>query len=79
MGSRIANGMGLFIAAGSYNGKLVINIISDRNLLPDIEYFRECVDRSVKQLIKLTAKSATQGRAKRAARRRKMPVRPKLR
>lgn len=75
----LANGMGLFIAAGSYNGKLTINIISDRNLLPDIEYFRECVDRSVKELIKLTAKSASQGRAKRTARRRKMPARPKLR
>jgi diacylglycerol O-acyltransferase / wax synthase len=75
----LANGMGLFIAAGSYNGKLVINIISDRNLLPDIEYFRECVDRSVKELIKLTANSAKQGRSKRTALRRKLPIRPKLR
>lgn len=75
----LANGMGLFIAAGSYNGKLMINIISDRNLLPDIEYFRMCVDDSVKELIKLAAKSAAAGRSKRASRRRNMPARPKLR
>ena len=39
----LADGMGLFIATPSYNGEMSFNIISDREMLPDIEFFRECL------------------------------------
>ncbi len=60
----LGNGMGLFIAVGSYNGKLMINIISDRNILPDIDYFRECVEVAVSELLD-AAKPKPGGRKKR--------------
>lgn len=43
----LANGMGLFIAVGSYNGKMVISVITDKKIIPDIEFFRECIEKSV--------------------------------
>ena len=47
----LADGMGLFIATPSYNGEMTFNIISARELLPDIEFFRECLDESFQELI----------------------------
>lgn len=47
----LGNGMGLFIAVGSYNGKLVFNIISDRKILPDMPFFRQCVEESQQELL----------------------------
>jgi hypothetical protein len=40
----LADGMGLFIATPSYNGEMTFSIISAREIMPDIEYFRECLD-----------------------------------
>jgi len=48
----LADGMGLFIATPSYDGEMTFNIISDREMLPDIEFFRECLDASYKELRK---------------------------
>lgn len=73
----LGTGMGLFIAAGSYDGKLILNIISGRNILPDIDFFRECIDKSFKELLKLTAKPVKRGREKPAKRQQDKPVRPK--
>jgi len=75
----LGNGMGLFIAAGSYNGKLMINIISDQNLLPDMEFFRECVDESFNALLKATSKPAKREPKRPSVHRRKTPIRPKRR
>jgi diacylglycerol O-acyltransferase len=47
----LADGMGLFIATPSYNGEMTFNVISDRELLPDIEFFRECLDESFRELL----------------------------
>jgi WS/DGAT/MGAT family acyltransferase len=47
----LADGMGLFIATPSYNGEMSFNIISDRNMLPDIEYFRECLEAAFEELL----------------------------
>jgi hypothetical protein len=43
--------MGLFIATPSYNGEMTFNIISAREIMPDIEYFRECLEQSFKDLL----------------------------
>jgi WS/DGAT/MGAT family acyltransferase len=47
----LADGMGLFIATPSYNGEMTFNIISAREIMPDIEYFRECLEQSFKDLL----------------------------
>ena len=41
----LADGMGLFIATPSYNGEMTFSIISAREIMPDIEFFRECLRR----------------------------------
>ena len=46
----LADGMGLFIATPSYNGEMTFSIISTREILPDIGFFRECIDASFKEL-----------------------------
>jgi len=46
----LADGMGLFIATPSYNGEMSFNIISDREMLPDIEFFRECLENAHAEL-----------------------------
>jgi chromatin remodeling complex protein RSC6 len=40
----LVNGMGLFIATPSYNGEITFNVTSTRELLPDMEFFIECID-----------------------------------
>jgi WS/DGAT/MGAT family acyltransferase len=47
----LADGMGLFIATPSYNGEMSFNIISAREMLPDIEFFRDCLDDSFRALL----------------------------
>lgn len=39
----LGNGMGLFIATPSYNGMMSFNVTSDRKIMPDIAFFRECI------------------------------------
>lgn len=48
----LADGMGLFIATPSYNGEMTFSIISSREIMPDIEYFRECIEASFADLLK---------------------------
>ncbi len=55
----LVNGMGLFIATPSYNGEMTFNVTSTREILPDMEFFVECIDKSVKEL-----KAATRTRKK---------------
>ena len=46
----LAHGMGLFIATPSYNGTISFSIISDRKMMPDVEFFRECLQRAFNEL-----------------------------
>jgi len=46
----LSNGMGLFIVTPSYNGKMSFNIISDRKIMPDIVFFRECIQKAFEEL-----------------------------
>jgi len=54
----LGNGMGLFIAVGSYNGKLVFSVISDKKILPDIAFFRQCIEKSFRAYLKAAQKEA---------------------
>ncbi|MGN6692334.1 MAG: wax ester/triacylglycerol synthase family O-acyltransferase [Sphingopyxis sp.] len=47
----LANNMGLFIATPSYNGRIAFSIISERAIMPDIAFFRECIDESFADLM----------------------------
>ncbi len=46
----LAHGMGLFIATPSYNGTISFSVISDRKIMPDVEFFRECLQRAFNEL-----------------------------
>ena len=48
----LANGMGLFIATPSYNGQITFNVTSTREILPDIDFFVECLEKSLADLKK---------------------------
>ena len=47
----LANNMGLFIATPSYNGRIAFSIISERAIMPDIAFFRTCIDESFADLM----------------------------
>jgi WS/DGAT/MGAT family acyltransferase len=48
----LVNGMGLFIATPSYNGEMTFNVTSTRDILPDMEFFVECLEESLEALKK---------------------------
>jgi WS/DGAT/MGAT family acyltransferase len=47
----LANNMGLFIATPSYNGRIAFSIISERAIMPDIAFFRQCIDDSFAEML----------------------------
>ncbi|MEH6756482.1 MAG: wax ester/triacylglycerol synthase family O-acyltransferase [Parasphingorhabdus sp.] len=47
----LGNGMGLFIATPSYNGTIAFSIVSDRKMMPDIEFFRESIQIAFDELL----------------------------
>lgn len=61
----LANNMGLFIATPSYNGRISFSIISERAIMPDIAFFRQCIDDSFAEM--LAAKPRASGYAAKAA------------
>lgn len=70
----LADGMGLFIGTPSYDGQMSFNVISTREILPDIEFFMDCIDESVAELRSLVEDAAP---AKKAAARKKAAPRKK--
>ena len=63
----LANGMGLFIATPSYNGIVSFNVTSTREVMPDIQFFIECLQKSLDEF-----KSAIKPAAKKKSTRRKV-------
>ncbi|MEH6789554.1 WS/DGAT/MGAT family O-acyltransferase [Parasphingorhabdus sp.] len=63
----LAHGMGLFIATPSYNGTISFSIISDRKMMPDVEFFRECLQLAFDELREAKASSVVQRIEKAAA------------
>jgi cell division septation protein DedD len=47
----LANNMGLFVATPSYNGRIAFSIISERAVMPDIAFFRACIEESFADLM----------------------------
>ena len=47
----LANGMGLFIATPSYNGQISFSVTSTREILPDIEFFVQCLRDAMDELL----------------------------
>ena len=50
----LVDGMGLFIATPSYDGKITFNVTSTRETLPDIRFFIECIEASLADMLKAT-------------------------
>lgn len=48
--SPLADGMGLFIATPSYNGKISFNVTSTREAMPDIRFFIACLNEALEEL-----------------------------
>jgi WS/DGAT/MGAT family acyltransferase len=46
----LANGMGLFIATPSYNGEITFNVTSTREIVPDMDFFVDCIVSAVEDL-----------------------------
>nr|WHV03924.1 putative wax ester synthase/acyl-CoA:diacylglycerol acyltransferase [uncultured bacterium] len=46
----LGNGMGLFVATPSYNGQMSFNVTSDRKMMPDIDFFIQCIEKSFNEL-----------------------------
>lgn len=59
----LADGMGLFIATPSYNGKVSFGVTSTREILPDIRFFVTCLEEAMNDL-KRAAKPAKKAGAK---------------
>ena len=62
-------GMGLFHAAFSYSGKLTLTVLGDRNIMPDPEFYHDCLVASYEELYaaateNLPASKAVRARAK---------------
>jgi diacylglycerol O-acyltransferase len=65
----LADGMGLFIGTPSYDGQMSFNVISTREVLPDIEFFMACLEASLAELKSLAHEADLKaGRGARTAR-----------
>ena len=65
----LGQGMGLFIATPSYAGKMGFNVISTREIMPDIEFFVDCLRDSFNALKAATVPKRKRPKAKSKARR----------
>jgi WS/DGAT/MGAT family acyltransferase len=67
----LVDGMGLFIATPSYNGKVTFNVTSTRETLPDIRFFVECIEASLAELLKAVSNPKTSKKTIKKASRKK--------
>ena len=56
--------MGLFTTINSYNGKLSIAFISDRAMMPDPEFYTECIRKSYRELENAALQSEVAAKSK---------------
>ncbi|NRA41636.1 MAG: wax ester/triacylglycerol synthase family O-acyltransferase [Pseudomonadales bacterium] len=57
-------GVGLFHLAFTYMGEMSITILADRNMLPDPQFYRECLEAAFQELKDLSVSSANSDKAK---------------
>ncbi len=54
----LGEGMGLFIATPSYNGEMSFNVISTREIMPDVDFFVQCLRESFDDLMAAAEKKS---------------------
>ena len=70
----LAEGQGLFHIVSSYNGNVILSFLADRDIMPDPEFYRECIEKSFADL--MTA-SPTKKDGDRTSRKKKAPAKKK--
>jgi diacylglycerol O-acyltransferase / wax synthase len=55
----LSHNMGLFIATPSYNGRVSFCITSERKIMPDVAFFRECIEAAFRELAGAKPRPAT--------------------
>jgi WS/DGAT/MGAT family acyltransferase len=65
----VVDGMGLINGVGSYNGIVPVSFTSDREMMPDPEFYEQCLDESFAELLELAPKRRAPRRTKVAGRR----------
>ncbi len=55
----LADGMGLFVIALSYNGRISLSLVSTRDVVPDMPVLRGCMEVSVAELVRAAKKRNT--------------------
>lgn len=63
----LGEGMGLFIGTPSYNGEINFTVVSTREMMPDIEFFMDCLNESASQLLTLVQRKPTSKKRKKTA------------
>jgi diacylglycerol O-acyltransferase len=53
----VQDGLGLFHVIGSYCGQFVISATSCRDMMPDPDFYRDCLQSSVDELLAAAKKS----------------------
>lgn len=48
----LAEGQGIFHIVTSYNGNVILTFLADREIMPDPEFYRECIEQSFEDLMK---------------------------
>jgi diacylglycerol O-acyltransferase len=69
----VSHGLGLFIAATSYDGAISFCVTADRQLVPDVDFFCRCIDASCKELGRLQATAPGRAPARKRKRTTRVP------
>ncbi|VAV90311.1 hypothetical protein MNBD_ALPHA04-1121, partial [hydrothermal vent metagenome] len=74
----LAEGQGLFHVVTSYNGDVILTFLADREIMPDPQFYRECIEKSFAELMKANPTKKA-GAKKKAAPKKKTASKPKKR
>tara|TARA_R110002124_G_scaffold264267_2_gene430844 strand:- start:276 stop:854 length:579 start_codon:yes stop_codon:yes gene_type:complete len=75
----LAEGQGLFHVVTSYNGNVILTFLADRNIMPDPEFYAECIVKSFSDLTAAAAKEKTAATRKAGEKKAKQTKKPKKR
>ena len=59
----LGDGMGIFHAVTSYNGKMIVSITACRNMMPDPEFYRQCLVESFEEMMAAANNTTTGSRS----------------
>ncbi len=60
----LAEGQGIFHIVTSYNGNVILTFLADREIMPDPEFYRECIEQSFADLMKAKPTAETKAKSK---------------